>query len=147
MTEEQAAVLLGTDNDIDAYWDEGVFYDNFRGVWLTINGEYCAPILIESQDDYNLYTIPIQLNGKRTNLRVMYVIESEDEDGVTGSYEVLGVWDGTDDVTGVTARDITPAPGRRRYFAAVRRVSPVRYRRGERGMGELRGCRGQRTAR
>ncbi len=106
--EEQAAVLLGTDNDIDAYWDEGVFYDNFRGVWLTINGEYCAPILVESQDDYNLYTIPIQLNGKRTNLRVMYVIESEDADGVTGSYEVLGVWDGTDDVTGVTARDITP---------------------------------------
>jgi hypothetical protein len=85
-----------------------VFYDNFRGVWLTINGEYCAPILIESQDNYNLYTIPIQLNGKRTNLRVQYVIQSEDEDGVTGIYEVLGGWDRIADVTGVTARDITP---------------------------------------
>jgi hypothetical protein len=107
-SEENAAVLLGTDNDIDAYWDEGVFYDNFRGVWLTINGEYCSPILIDSQDDYNLYTIPIELNGKRTNLRVMFVIESEDEDGVTGSYQVVGVWDGTDDETGVAARDIRP---------------------------------------
>jgi hypothetical protein len=106
--EENAAVLLGTDNDIDAYWDEGVFYDNFRGVWLTINGEYCSPILIDSQDDYNLYTIPILLNGKRTNLRVQFVIESEDEEGITGSYQVLGVWDGTDDTTGVIARDIKP---------------------------------------
>jgi len=106
--EEDAAVLLGTDNDIDAYWDEGVFYDNFRGVWLTINGEYCSPILIDSQDDYNLYTIPILLNGERTNLRVQFVIESEDEDGVTGSYQALGVWDGTNDATGITARDIKP---------------------------------------
>jgi hypothetical protein len=107
-TEEDAAILLGTDNDIDAYWDEGVFYDNFRGVWLTINGEYCAPILIDSGDDYNLYTIPIELNGKRTNLRVQYVIDGEDADGVTGSYQVLGVWDGTNDATGITARDIRP---------------------------------------
>ncbi len=106
--EENTAVLLGTDNDIDAYWDEGVFYDNFRGVWLTINGEYCSPILIDSQDTYNLYTIPIELNGQRTNLRVMFVIESEDEDGVTGSYQVVGVWDGTDAETGITSRDIRP---------------------------------------
>ena len=106
--EENAAVLLGTDNDIDAYWDEGVFYDNFRGVWLTINGEYCSPILIDSQDEFNLYTIPILLNGKRTNLRVQYVIESQDADGVTGSYQALGVWDGTSEATGVTARDIKP---------------------------------------
>lgn len=106
--EEEAAILLGTDNDIDADWDEGVFYDNFRGVWLTINGEYCSPILIDSQDEYNLYTIPIELNGERTNLRVMFVVESEDEDGVTGSYQVVGVWDGTDDATGISARDIRP---------------------------------------
>lgn len=106
--EEDTAVLLGTDNDIDAYWDDGVFYDNFRGVWLTINGEYCSPILVDSQDTYNLYTIPIELNGERTNLRVMFVIESEDEDGVTGSYQVVGVWDGTDEQTGVAARDIRP---------------------------------------
>ena len=106
--EEEAAILLGTDNDIDAYWDEGVFYDNFRGVWLTINGEYCSPILIDSQDDYNLYTIPIERNGKRTNLRVLFVVESEDDEGVTGSYQVLGVWDGNDGETGVAARDIKP---------------------------------------
>ncbi|HPJ01632.1 MAG TPA: clostripain-related cysteine peptidase [Candidatus Limiplasma sp.] len=107
-SEENVAVFLGSDNDIDAYWDDGVFYDNFRGVWLTINGEYCSPILIDSQEDYNLYTIPIELNGQRTNLRVMYVIESVDEDGITGSYQVIGVWDGTDEQTGITARDIRP---------------------------------------
>jgi len=38
----------------------------------------------------------------------MYVIESVDEDGITGSYQVIGVWDGTDEQTGITARDIRP---------------------------------------
>lgn len=106
--EENSAILLGTDNDISADWDGGVFYDNFRGVWLTMNGEYCSPILIESQDDYNLYTIPIELNGERTNLRVMFVIESEYTDGVIGSYTVLGVWDGTDVDTSIAARGTHP---------------------------------------
>ena len=31
-------LLLGTDNDMDADWDNGVFYDNFRGVWGSIDG-------------------------------------------------------------------------------------------------------------
>ena len=106
--EEGSAILLGTDNDIDAFWDEGVFYDNFRGVWLTVGGEYCSPILIDAQVDYNLYTIPIELNGARTNLRVQFVIETEDADGITGIYQAIGVWDGIDTQTGVSARDITP---------------------------------------
>ena len=38
----------------------------------------------------------------------MFVIESEDADGVTGSYQVVGVWDGTNEQTGIAARDIRP---------------------------------------
>ena len=31
-------LLLGTDNDMNADWDNGVFYDNFRGVWGALDG-------------------------------------------------------------------------------------------------------------
>ena len=31
-------LYLGTDNDMTADWDNGVFYDNFRGVWGAIDG-------------------------------------------------------------------------------------------------------------
>ena len=31
-------LLLGTDNDLTADWENGVFYDNFRGVWGALDG-------------------------------------------------------------------------------------------------------------
>lgn len=36
--ESDAMMLLGTDNDMTADWENGVFYDNFRGVWGGIDG-------------------------------------------------------------------------------------------------------------
>lgn len=94
-------LLLGYDDDIGSDWESGVFSDNFRGVWATLNGFYCAPRLIGYGDDYNLYSIPILLNGRQTNLRARYVWEAEG-----GHYELLGVWDGIDSDSGMAARDI-----------------------------------------
>lgn len=95
-------MLLGTDNDIYTDWDSGHFEDNFRGVWPTLNGYYCAPTLLAETDEYNLYTIPILLNGEDTNLRAAYVWDSDED----GHFELYGAWDGIDDSTGMSARDI-----------------------------------------
>lgn len=95
-------MLLGYDNDVDGDWEEGVFWDNFRGVWPTLNGLYCAPILLAETEDYNLYSIPILLNGKQTNLRAAYIWESEEE----GYYKIFGAWDGIDSETGMSSREI-----------------------------------------
>lgn len=35
-------MLMGFDNDIDGDWENGLFRDNFRGVWASLNGNYCA---------------------------------------------------------------------------------------------------------
>ncbi len=96
-------VLLGLDNDIDANWESGIFIDNFRGVWPTLNGLYCAPNLIAEEDGYNLYSIPIELNGRQTNLRAAYLWD----DDQNGHFEIYGVWDGLDEETGMSAREIT----------------------------------------
>ncbi|MEG1547132.1 MAG: clostripain-related cysteine peptidase [Clostridia bacterium] len=95
-------MLLGMDNDIETDWDSGIFADNFRGVWPTINGEYCAPTLICEEADYNLYSIPILLNDEPTNLRAAYIWDTDD----TGHFEIYGAWAGVDTDTGMSARDI-----------------------------------------
>lgn len=96
-------MLLGLDNDIDADWTNGVFFDNFRGVWPTLNGVYCAPTLIAEEDGYNLYSIPIELNGQETNLRAAYIWDDEEN----GHFEIYGAWDGVDNETGMSTREIT----------------------------------------
>ena len=95
-------MLLGVDNDIDGDWDSGSFVDNFRGVWPTIDGNYCAPTLLAETDEYNLYTIPILLNGEKTNLRAAYIWDTAEG----GHFEIYGAWNGIDADTGMSAKDI-----------------------------------------
>ena len=95
-------MLMGTDNDLISDWDNGVFYDNFRGVWPALNGNYVDFNLIEEGVDYNLYSIPITLNGVDTNLRAAYIWDTDD----TGHFEVYGCWTGLDSESGMSSREI-----------------------------------------
>ena len=76
-------LLLGRDNDIIADWDNGVFKDNFRGVWGSIDGNFVYLELSYEGEDYNLYNVPILLNGERYNLSVGYSFTDE-------TYYILG---------------------------------------------------------
>ncbi len=84
LDEKQDIMLfLGTDTNIVADWDRGRFTDNFFGTWPMLEGH---PVYIEvtyENDDFNLYAIPIKLNGVRCNLQVVYDYKSE-------SYRILG---------------------------------------------------------
>ena len=93
-------MLLGYDNDIDHNWEQMRFTDNVRGAWPTINGIICSPSLIAAAERYNVYSIPILLNDEQTNLRAAYIWN---DDG-TGYFKILGVWDGVDQNTGMSAR-------------------------------------------
>ncbi len=70
--EEDILISLGIDNDIIADWDNGVFKDNFRGVWGSIDGYLVYMELVYEGDDYNEYAVPILLNGEDYNLSVIY---------------------------------------------------------------------------
>ena len=69
---------LGTDNDMTADWENGVFYDNFRGVWGSIDGVLVYMELAFAGDDYNLYSVPVLINGEPWNLQVVYDFVMED---------------------------------------------------------------------
>lgn len=96
--ESDAMMLLGTDNDMTADWDNGVFYDNFRGVWGAIDGNLVYMELSFEGDDYNLYSVPILLNGEEYNLQVVYDFSAE-------QWNVLGARQGMDE-SGMADKDL-----------------------------------------
>ena len=91
-------LLLGTDNDMTADWENGVFYDNFRGVWGAIDDHLVYMELSFEGDGYNLYSVPILLNGEQYNLRVAYDFTAEE-------WSILGASQGLDD-TGMASKEM-----------------------------------------
>ncbi|MBR1806869.1 MAG: clostripain, partial [Selenomonadaceae bacterium] len=91
-------LFLGTDADINADWDTGVFKDNFRGVWPMLDGHPVYVEIVEENDKYNLYSIPIKLNGQECNLQVAYVYAAE-------QYFILGAKKGLDS-NGMSDREL-----------------------------------------
>ncbi len=75
--ENDLMFLLGTDNDIIADWESGVFCDNFRGCWGALDGCLVYMELCFAGDDYNVYSVPVLLNGEEYNLSVVYDFTDE----------------------------------------------------------------------
>ena len=76
-------LYLGSDSNVKIDWKKGTVTDNFDATWPMLDGH---PVYIEVtavQDDYNLYSIPILLNGERVNLEAAYQYS-------TNSYKILG---------------------------------------------------------
>lgn len=101
--EEDVLLLLGTDNDINADWENGVFTDNFRGVWGSIDGCLVYMELSYESEDYNLYAVPILLNGEPYNLEVAYDFDTE-------AWYILGARQGIDEsgMADKELRQLTP---------------------------------------
>ena len=91
-------LLLGTDNDLTADWEQGVFYDNFRGVWGAIDGHLVYMELSFEGEDYNLYSVPILLNDEEYNLQAAY-------DFTTKKWSILGASQGLDE-SGMASKEL-----------------------------------------
>lgn len=96
--ENDQMLLLGTDNDMEADWENGVFYDNFRGVWGALDGQLVYMELSCEGDDYNLYSVPILLNGEAYNLQVAYDFTAE-------AWSILGASKGLDE-SGMAGKEL-----------------------------------------
>ena len=94
------AVFLGSDNDLDADWDEGIFRDNFRGVWGSLDDELVYMELTEETDDYQLYAVPVLYNGEAHTMIVSYIYDTE-------SYGILGLRLGIDE-SGMAQGEMRP---------------------------------------
>ncbi len=81
--EQDIMLLLGSDNDLFADWETGVFKDNFRGMWGALDGKLVNMELSYEGEGYNLYAVPVMINGEEYNLMVVYDVE-------TATYTIQG---------------------------------------------------------
>ena len=91
-------LYLGSDSDINADWGAGTFTDNFRAVWPMLDGHPVYVEIVEENDGYNLYSIPIKLNGVECNLQVAYVYKDK-------KYYILGARHGLES-NGMSSREL-----------------------------------------
>ena len=110
--EEDILLCLGTDNDIVADWDRGVFKDNFRGVWGSLDGALCYMEIAYEGESYNQYSVPILLNGEEYNLLVIYDFE-------TGEYLIDGARKPLDE-SGAADKNI-------RYLVVGDKIQTIHY--------------------
>ena len=92
-------VYLGSDNNMECDYEKGIFKENFEGTWMALGDEFVYAELIEQNDEYNLYTIPILLNGKEKFLKAVYDLNKQE-------FKILGAYDGIDENTGQSGRDV-----------------------------------------
>ena len=109
--DDENTLELGETYDVIADWDNGIFTDNFDGYWLSLpKGQLLATFIVGCDDESCVYTSPITLNGKRTNLRIV-----QNSDGVY----IEGAWDGIDE-NGMASREI-------KHLKAGDRIAPIYY--------------------
>ena len=96
--EEDIILLLGSDANVKIDWKRGTVTDNFDATWPMLDGHPVYIEVTEVEDDYNLYSIPIKLNGVRCNLVAAY-------DFKTGKYKILGAR-GTGNSSGMADKNL-----------------------------------------
>ena len=92
-----AVYMLGSDDEISCDFDQGRFTDKFSGQWLGINGWLAYINLDYDSPEYNIYSIPVECEGRRFFLQRGYNFEG-------GYWEDLG------------ARAVSSDPGQARSF-------------------------------
>ncbi len=83
-------VFIGNYDRLDSDWEAGIFKDGFDGKMMTLCGKSVSPSLLRDYNDYKLYSVPVILNGVRSNIRIKY-------DKNTNKYSIIGAWQGIDE--------------------------------------------------
>lgn len=91
---------LGTTEEVIYDIDRNCVTDNFDGSWPCINDNLLALELVNTTDSCSIYTCNVLLNDEiETNLRIEYDWEYDE-------WSVIGIWDGIDEETGMSSREV-----------------------------------------
>ena len=69
---DKGIVVLGNDVDFKGDWQNGIFRDNFRNVWASIDGHLIFMSVTFSNNEYTIYEVPIKLNGEIRTFEISY---------------------------------------------------------------------------
>lgn len=102
---KQTIYGLGVDNDIYKDWNTMDFHSNFRGIWVGLDGQLLSYSVVESNDKQVVFSAPVIVNDRMTNLRFCFIFDDAYDNG--GYYQVIGLWDGLD-ADGLASKEVTP---------------------------------------
>ena len=91
-------LYLGTDNAIVADWENGVFTETFQGDWGAIDGHVVYVELVYASQEYNIYAVPVLINGEMYFINVVY-------DFTLNEWIILGASESFDE-TGMAAKEL-----------------------------------------
>ncbi|HPY99088.1 MAG TPA: clostripain-related cysteine peptidase [Clostridia bacterium] len=86
---EPIIASLGTDVDIYNETPK-VYTSNFKGRWVTLNGETLQCSYLGEENGYDIYSSPVKVNGEPKYLRFAFSY-------ATRNFKLLGVWAGISD--------------------------------------------------
>ncbi len=95
-------IEFGVDQSTKVDFSSGLVEDTFDGQWYMIEDNLIPMYIVEENGNSSVYTSPIKLNGRETNLRI-----AMEQDGNAYDITVLGTWDGVSE-NGESARNIVP---------------------------------------
>lgn len=98
-TDNDEYVYIGRYNDVYNDWPAGIFKDDFNGQTTRLCGKNVSMRLVRSYDNYEIYSIPVILNGETSNVRVIRDINED-------TYNIIGAWGGVNTQTGKVGHDI-----------------------------------------
>ena len=94
-----------TNVDIVDDWEKLSFtYNPSLAVAITLDGMVLDANVVGYGEGHETFSSPVEVDGHRTNLRTMWVENDQEEGG--GHYELLGIWDGIDDLNGLADRSM-----------------------------------------
>ncbi len=80
-------IEIGETCDLQGDWEEGIFADAFDGYWLSLpDGQNLATYIVDTTEDYIIYSSPILLNDEMMYLRIRQTYD--------GDVTVEGAWEG-----------------------------------------------------
>ena len=91
---------LGTSYNIDGELPNAIFTSEFKNKTLSINGHNVSTIRIEKGFLQDIYAARVLLNGSGASIRILHNKE-------TDKFEILGVWNGINTLTGLENRSFT----------------------------------------
>ncbi len=101
---------LYRDSEPDSQWDSGLFTYDLKKIPM-LNGKLVTMDFIGWGGAYKIYSIPVIINGDKSNIRIAYNPEN-------GDYEILGSWRGIDPENGKSDRYL-------RKLKLFDRITPV----------------------
>ena len=96
-----------TNVDMEDDWDNLTFsYNPSLAVAITLDGMVLDAQTIAYDEDYILFSCPVTLNGEDAYLRIGWFWDDENNENadLSGHYELIGIWNGIDHVSGLSDR-------------------------------------------